>query len=502
MSDRQDPGEQSKGPGASPPSPTFLAVFPSVMLPMFLALIDQTIVATALPAIAGALGGVERVSWIVIAYLIAATITAPVYGRLGDLLGRQRIMFVALAIFIAASILCALSTSMMMLAIGRVLQGLGGGGLMTLSQALVGETVPPRDRARYQGYLAAIGVTSNTFGPVVGGFLTEHFGWRSIFLVNIPVGIAAALLMLRLPRRPGSGEPFRFDYAGLALFASFIVSVLLMLEQAQRLQAGHTLLMLGLLVIAVVSVALLIAAERRVRAPLLPIALLSHPAIWRSDALAACHGAIIIALLTFVPIYLRVVHGTSAGETGPPAPPDDGRHRRRLAHHRPHRQQDRADDHPPLGRPRRRHLRPDAAGAPVAAPQRHRAVVAARLQRPLHGDGHERRAGDRAGIGRAEPCSAPPPLRCSSRARSAPRSGTALVAAVLFATLSLTDGEAAGLLGVVLQQGPDALSALTPSRHAVVQGEFSQAFRAAFLTTAGFAAVACLLTWTIPLRRI
>src|SRR5262245_10797315 len=146
------------------------------MLPMFLAVVDQTIIAKALPAIAVATGEVERASWVVVSYLIASTIAAPIYGRLGDSLGRRRLMFVALAIFIVASLLCAASPTILLLTAARVLQGLGGGGLMTLSQALVGETVPPRERGRYQGYLAAVAVCANTFGPVAGGYLTEHLG--------------------------------------------------------------------------------------------------------------------------------------------------------------------------------------------------------------------------------------------------------------------------------------------------------------------------------------
>src|SRR5215467_11255878 len=131
------------------------------MLPMFLAVVDQTIVATALPAIAAGTGNVERASWVVVAYLIAATVAAPVYGRLGDAFGRRRLMFSALAVFMIASILCAIAPTIELLAMARVLQGLGGGGLMTLSQALVGESIPPRERARYQGYLAAVAVCAN-----------------------------------------------------------------------------------------------------------------------------------------------------------------------------------------------------------------------------------------------------------------------------------------------------------------------------------------------------
>src|SRR5213078_2978972 len=149
-------------PAAKPP---FLAVFPSIMLPMFLAVIDQTIIATALPAIAASTGNVQRTTWVVVSYLVASTIAAPIYGRLGDAFGRRRLMFWALAVFIAASILCAIAPTIELLALARALQGFGGGGLMTLSQALVGETVPPRERARYQGYLAAIAVCANSFGP-------------------------------------------------------------------------------------------------------------------------------------------------------------------------------------------------------------------------------------------------------------------------------------------------------------------------------------------------
>ncbi|HEX6610509.1 MAG TPA: MFS transporter, partial [Hyphomicrobiaceae bacterium] len=150
----------------TPGGRNLLTVFPSIMLPMFLAVVDQTIVATALPAVAAELGNVEHVSWVVVSYLVAATIAAPVYGQLRDVFGSKPMMFIALGIFISASLLCAVSTSIPMLTGARVLQGLGGGGLMTLSQAMIGEAIPPRDRARDQGYLAAIMVTSSAFGPV------------------------------------------------------------------------------------------------------------------------------------------------------------------------------------------------------------------------------------------------------------------------------------------------------------------------------------------------
>ena len=185
-----------------PAAGSFLTLFPSIMLPMFLAVVDQTIVATALPAIAASLGNIDRVSLVVVSYLVATTVAAPLYGQLRDMHGGRRMMLIALSVFLAASLLCALATSIEMLIFARVLQGLGGGGLMTLTQSLIGESVPPRERARYQGYLAAVMVTSSVFGPVVGGYLAHSFGWRSIFLINLPLGALAMLLTLRLPARP------------------------------------------------------------------------------------------------------------------------------------------------------------------------------------------------------------------------------------------------------------------------------------------------------------
>src|ERR1700722_3905758 len=221
---------------AAAPKPAFLTVFPSIMLPMFLAVVDQTIVATALPAIAAETGRVERASWIVVSYLIALTIAAPIYGRLGDSFGRRQLMYVALGVVMAASLLCAGAPPVELLTLARVLQGLGGGGLMTLSQALIGEAIPPRERARYQGYLAAVTVCANTFGPVAGGYLTEHFGWRSVFLINVPIGLIALLLTRSLENRVPEKSNWRLDPMGLLFFTIFVTTTLLTLEQAQHVE--------------------------------------------------------------------------------------------------------------------------------------------------------------------------------------------------------------------------------------------------------------------------
>src|ERR1700730_4140827 len=258
MSAGQGRGSAGASGSGRPVRPTFFAIFPSIMLPMFLAVVDQTIVATALPAIAANTGNVERASWIVVSYLIASTIAAPIYGTLGDAFGRRRLMFWALFVFILASLLCAASPTIELLTAARVLQGLGGGGLMTLSQALVGEAIPPRERARYQGYLAAVAVCANTFGPIAGGYLTEHFGWQSIFLINVPVGLLAVWLTSKLESRIPDKSGWRPGPAGLLFFTLFVTATLLSLQQAQHMELAAMPVAGGLLAIGIIAAALLV----------------------------------------------------------------------------------------------------------------------------------------------------------------------------------------------------------------------------------------------------
>jgi len=286
------------------------------MLPMFIGIMDQTIVATALPTIAAKLGNVDLIAWVVAGYLIATAIVAPVYGRVGDAFGRRRMMVVAISVSIAGSILCALSVSIEMLIAARLLQGLGGGGLITLSQALIGQSVVPRDRARYQGYLATIAVAASTVGPVVGGLLTQHFGWRSIFLLNLPFLAIGMALVMRLPARTTPFERFRFDFPGLLLLAMFISSLLIFVQQTHKLQSIDLPLATTLVVVAAISLTLLLLRERRATSPLLPLPLLRNPNIWRCNATAFFHGALFVSLLSFIPLYMRAVRGASAGEIG------------------------------------------------------------------------------------------------------------------------------------------------------------------------------------------
>ncbi len=471
------------------------------MVPMFLAVMDQTIVAAALPAIAAELGDPERVSWIVVSYLMAATIAAPVYGRLGDSYGRRRLMFVALAMFIVASLLCAVSISTEMLVAGRVLQGLGGGGLMTLSQALIGETIPPRERGRFQGYLAGIVVSASTFGPVAGGFLTQYYGWRSIFLVSAPLGLLALFLTLRLPARAGSGHPGRFDAGGLVLLIAFIAPLLVALEQMQKADPSALPRALALTVLSVISLLCLIWREKRAAVPLLPIALLRQPSVWRADALAACHGAALVSLTTFIPIYLRVVRGASPSESGLLLLPLTvgvglgsiltGRLVSRTGY---------TAIFPSLGLlGATMTMVLVAYGAPyLTVTQLALALSACALFMGTTMGVVQVTVQSEAGHDMLGAAAASVQLSRSIGAGL----GAAIVGAVLFMALRSQGAAVTDLFGHLLQEGPSALDMLPAAERGAVLLSVADGFRAAFLTIAAFAGLGMVFAWTIPLRRI
>src|SRR5262245_23999066 len=211
----------------------FLNLFTAVFLPMFMAAVDQTLLATATPAIAASLGGLRDTSWIAVAYLLSAATIVPVYGRLGDARGRRNMLLIALFVFALGSVACGLAQSLPQLVAGRVLQGLGGGGLMTLSQAIIGELVPPVERVRFQGYFALVFTTASIGGPIVGGIVVSHVSWRWPFFANLPFAAFAAWRLCRLPagerHPPSAGPP---DIAGHVLFAVGALSALYWLTSA------------------------------------------------------------------------------------------------------------------------------------------------------------------------------------------------------------------------------------------------------------------------------
>ncbi len=500
MSSGPDQSESLKEPAAKKP-PAFFTVFPSIMLPMFLAVVDQTIVATALPAIAAAMGEVERASWIVVSYLIAATVAAPIYGRLGDSFGRRRVMFFALAVFIFASALCAIAPTVELLSLARVLQGLGGGGLMTLSQALVGETIPPRERARYQGYLAAVAVCANTFGPVAGGYLTEHFGWQSIFLINVPIGLGAVALTTRLPLSHAPRLPWRADPGGLVLFTIFVATILLSLEQAQHVNREALPIAAALFAASIVAVVLLVRQENRAPSPLIPLGLLRQPEIWHSDALAACHGGALVSLIAFFPIYLEVVRGVTPSTTGLLLVPlTIGIGTGSLVTGRLVSKTGRTTIFPVIG------LIP-ATGCLIALALWGHVLSLTLLAILLLGIGLS--MGTVMGVVQVTVQNASGNMRLGEGAASVQFSrsigaafGTALVATMLFAVLTLRNPEAARIFAAMVEHGHALGPALPAEQRAAVAGDIAFGFRAAFLLMALYTTGGFFLALTNPMRKI
>lgn len=309
--------DTSTPPGSTVSREQFLNIFFAVFLPMFMAAVDQTLLATATPVISGDLGGLRDSSWIAVAYLLASAVIVPVYGRLGDLRGKRNMLMTALAVFVMGSVACSAAQTMPQLVAARVLQGLGGGGLMMLSQALVGELVPPVERVRYQGYFALMFSTAAITGPVIGGFVVSNVSWRWLFLANLPMAAFAAWRLCKLPA--GEKHPpaeSGTDIAGVGLFAVAALSTLFWLTSGGHRFAWTSSTSGALVVTAIVSLALLSWQERRHRNPFLPVDLFRDATIRLSAVLILLFAACMFALIFFLPIYLQLGHALSAQASG------------------------------------------------------------------------------------------------------------------------------------------------------------------------------------------
>jgi MFS family permease len=301
----------------SPERHEVLALLTAVMLPMFLGAVDQTLLATATPRIASELGGLGDSSWIAVGYLLSATIMAPVYGRLGDRYGRRPALLGALGVFALGSLVCGVAQSMSALILSRVLQGLGGGGLMVLSQALIGELVPPIDRPRYQAYFAVVFTASSVGGPVIGGLVVHHADWRWLFFANLPLCALAAWRVSRLPAAPRSAmRDAPTDLLGVLLFAATASTILLWFSLAGHRFHWLSLTSAMLLAGGVAGTALLLWQQRKHPAPFLPLDLLRLPGVGWICATVLCFGASMFAMLFLLPIYLQLGHGVNASDAG------------------------------------------------------------------------------------------------------------------------------------------------------------------------------------------
>lgn len=293
-----------------------LAVFCFLMVSMFMATLDNQIVSTALPTIVGEFGAIERFGWIGSAYLLAMSATMPLYGKLGDMFGRKYVMMAAVTIFTLGSLACGMAWSMESLIAARVLQGLGGGGIMVSIFAVNADLFAPRERARYQSFSSLVIMASGSVGPFIGGTLSEAFGWRSIFLVNLPVGILALSgLFLLLPYRRPERTP-KIDVAGAALLALAISCVVLFADAGQVLGGYFSPAGLGLIVVAAVSALLWIRVERHAAEPIVPLALFRDPTFPLMLLVAMCSGGVAIGMVNYHVLFLQMTTGLSPAHAG------------------------------------------------------------------------------------------------------------------------------------------------------------------------------------------
>jgi EmrB/QacA subfamily drug resistance transporter len=293
-----------------------LAIYSGLMVALMLAALDQTIVATALPKVVSELGGITQYSWVFTAYMLGSTVTVPLYGKLGDAHGRKPLFIVAISIFLVGSALCGAAQNMVQLVIFRAIQGVGAGGLFPLTLAMVGMIVPPRDRGRYQGLIGSVFAGASIAGPLIGGFIVDNTSWRWIFYVNLPVGgLALAVILATMPKRPYRQE-HSIDWLGAGILALGTSALLLGLVWGGRDYPWGSGEVLGALAASVVLLALFALVERRVREPILPFDLLRNQTVASSVVCMALVGAAMFGTISFVPLFVQGVIGTTATSSG------------------------------------------------------------------------------------------------------------------------------------------------------------------------------------------
>lgn len=297
---------------------TLTLLFLTLMVVMLLASLSQMVLSSALPTLVGELNGVEHLSWVITAYLLAATVTMPIYGKVSDLLGRKPLLLAAVILFIVGSVLGGLAHDMTMLIIARAVQGLGGGGLMVLSQAAIADVVPARERGRYMGILGGVFAFSSVAGPLLGGWFTEGPGWRWTFWMNVPLGVVAVVaiaILLRVPP-PAQGARARIDYPGMVLLTLATTGIVLIATWGGTQFAWGSATMVALIAGSVLAAGLFVVVERRSPEPVIPLRLFRS----RNFVLATTAGMLVsvamFGAMSYMPTYFQMAAGASATEAG------------------------------------------------------------------------------------------------------------------------------------------------------------------------------------------
>ncbi len=293
-----------------------LAIMSGLMLGMFLAALDQTIVATALPTIVGDFHRSDLLSWVITAYLLASTASTPLWGKAGDLYGRKRVFQLAIVVFLIASALCGASQNMYELIAFRGLQGIGGGGLIALVFAIIGDVIPPRERGRYQGYFGAVFGVASVVGPLIGGFAVDSLTWRFIFYINLPLGIVALIVTNRVLRLPVRVRQVLIDWWGAILLVAAVSCILLATQLGGTSHPWGSWQVVGLFVLGAVGLAAFAVREKMAPEPILPLELFRMQIFTVANIVSFVSGIAMFGALAFLPQYLQLVHGVSATVSG------------------------------------------------------------------------------------------------------------------------------------------------------------------------------------------
>ncbi|MFE0171919.1 DHA2 family efflux MFS transporter permease subunit [Streptomyces sp. NPDC059002] len=318
----QDVSARAAGPEPVPGPPAehahggVLVSIGALLLGMLLAALDQTIVSTALPTIVSELGGMEHLSWVVTAYMLASTAATPLWGKLGDQYGRKKLFQTAIVIFLVGSALCGMAQNMPQLIGFRALQGLGGGGLMVLSMAIVGDLVSPRERGKYQGLFGAVFGATSVLGPLLGGLFTEHLSWRWVFYINLPIGVIALLVIATTLHIPVRDTKHTIDYLGTFLIASVATCLVLVASLGGTTWGWGSPQIIGLAVLGVLLALAFVAVEKKAAEPVLPLKLFRIRTFTLSAVISFIVGFAMFGAMTYLPTFLQVVQGVTPTMSG------------------------------------------------------------------------------------------------------------------------------------------------------------------------------------------